>query len=334
MLKILTQTDGVSGNEEKIREIIRGEAYKYCDSVEIDPMGNLICRKNGSPGRKTVLLSAHMDEVGFIINKITDDGYLKFDTVGGIDPKILLSQQIRINGLNGVISLKAVHLTTKEEREKPFGLEDLFIDIGAKSKAEAEKYVTVGDYCAFKSEYEEFGEGMIKAKALDDRAGCAILMEMLKKETDLNLICTFVTQEEVGLRGSKTAAYGLKPDFAIVVEGTTCNDLSGVSAERQVTKCGGGAAISVMDYSSVADEGLLKMLIETAEENNINWQYKASIRGGNDAGSISISGGGIRCASVSVPCRYIHSSVSVMSKSDYFAVCDLVGKFIDKAEEM
>lgn len=333
MLKILTETDGVSGNEEKVRGIIKKEVTPYCDEITVDSMGNMICRKYGEKNKPTVLLSSHMDEVGFIISKITDDGYLKFESVGGIDPKILLSQKVRLNGISGIISLKAVHLSTKEEREKAFKESDLFIDIGAKSKAEAEKYVMVGDYCAFESEYIEFGD-MIKAKALDDRAGCAILIDMLKKETKLNLICTFVTQEEVGLRGAKVAARGIKPDFAIVAEGTTCNDLTGVSVERRVTKSGGGAAISVMDYSSTANPEMVKILTEIADKNNIPWQYKASVRGGNDAGSISISAGGIKTASISVPCRYIHSPVSAMNKNDFYACRDLIGKFLEYAEEM
>ncbi len=333
MLKILTQADGISGDEKAVREIIKQGIEDYCDEITIDAMGNMICRKFGRRDAKTVLLSAHMDEVGFIITKITDEGYLKFESVGGIDTKILLSQKVRINGIKGIISLKAVHLSTKEEREKVFKESDLFIDIGAKSKAEAEEYVTVGDYCAFDSEYIEFGE-MIKAKALDDRAGCAILIEMLKKDTKLNLICCFVTQEEVGLRGSKTAVFDLKPDFAIVSEGTTCNDLSGVSEDKRVTKSGGGAAISVMDYSSTASPELVEILTKIATENDIPWQYKASVRGGNDAGSISVSGGGIKTASVSVPCRYIHSPVSAMNKNDFYACRDLIGKFLEYAEEM
>ncbi len=333
MLKILTRADGVSGNEMAVREIIKAEAEKFCDEIVIDPMGNMICKKFVSENAKTVLLSAHMDEVGFIISKITDDGYLKFESVGGIDTKILLSQRVRFNDIKGVISLKAVHLSTKEEREKVFKESDLFIDIGAKSKAEAEKYVTVGDYFAFDSEYIEFGD-MIKAKALDDRIGCMILIDMLKKEHKVNLICAFTTQEEIGLRGAKTAVYDLNPDLAVVCEGTTCNDLSGVPDEKRVTKSGGGAAISVMDLASTADKELLEALIKIAEDNNIPWQYKASIRGGNDAGAISISGGGIKTASVSVPCRYIHSPVSAMNKKDFIACRDLIGKFLEYAEEI
>ncbi len=333
MLKILTETDGVSGNEAAVREIIKREIKGYCDEIIIDSMGNMICKKYGNPNGKTVLLSAHMDEVGFIITKITDDGYLKFESVGGIDTKILLSQCVRINGIKGIISLKAVHLSTKEEREKIFKEKDLFIDIGAKSKAEAEKYVMVGDYCAFDSEYIEFGD-MIKAKALDDRTGCAVLIDMLKKDTEINLICNFVVQEEVGLRGARVAINGLKPDFAIVVEGTTCNDLTGIPDEKRVTKSGGGAAISVMDYSSTADCEIVEALINVAKSNRIPWQYKASIRGGNDAGAISIAGGGIKTASVSVPCRYIHSPVSAMNKNDFIACRRLIEKFLEYAEEM
>ncbi len=333
MLKILTECDGVSGNEDAVREIIRREAMKYADKITVDPLGNLICEKRGAAGAKTVLLSAHMDEVGFIVTKITEDGYLRFDTVGGIDTKILLSQKVKINNLSGVISFKAIHLQSKEEREKMFSINDLFIDIGAKSKEEAEKFVTVGDYCTFDSNYFEQGD-MIKAKALDDRAGCAILLEMLKKETKVNLICFFVTCEEIGLRGARAAISGYHPDFAIVAEGTTCNDLTGVPDEQRVTKFGGGAAISVMDYSSKASDELIEILTGIAKKSNIPWQFKASVRGGNDAGAISLAHGGIKTASISVPCRYIHSPVSAMNKKDFYACRDLIGKFLEYAGEI
>ncbi len=333
MLKILTETDGVSGCEGDVLRLIKREIEQYCDDIKIDNMGNMLCFKKGETGAKTVLLSAHMDEVGFIVTKITEEGFLKFESVGGIDTKILLSQKVRFKDIKGIISLKAVHLTEKEEREKVFREKDLFIDIGAKFKADAEKYVMVGDCFTFDSEYIEFGN-MIKAKALDDRAGCAILADMLKKKTRVNLICAFVTREEVGLRGAAAAFDGIKVDYAVVVEGTTCNDLPGVSKERKVTESGGGAAISVMDSSSVANRELVEMLVKIADENNISHQFKASVRGGNDAGAICVANGGIKTASISVPCRYIHSPVSVMNKSDYTACCDLIGKFLEYAEEL
>ncbi len=333
MLKLLTETDGVSGNEEAVRDIIFAEVSPFCSETKIDSMGNLICFKKGRKGGKTVLLSAHMDEVGFIITKITDEGFLKFETVGGIEPKILLSQMVRKGDLKGIISLKAVHLLTKEERDKVFSESELFIDIGAKSKEEAEKVVSVGDYFAFDSEYISQGD-MIKAKALDDRVGCAALIDALKKEWDANLICTFVVQEEVGLRGAKAAVYGLKPDFAIVVEGTTCNHMPGIPEEKRVTRFGGGVAVSIMDMGSVANRELVSKITAIAEENKINWQYKASVKGGNDAGAISISEGGIKTASLSVPCKYIHSSVSAMNKNDYQSCKELIEKIIENAEEI
>ena len=333
MLKVLTDLDGVSGNEKAVRDIIFAEVSPFCSEIKTDSMGNLICFKKGRKGGKTVLLSAHMDEVGFIITKITDEGFLKFETVGGVEPKILLSQVVRKGDLKGIISLKAVHLLTKEEREKAFSESELFIDIGAKSKEEAEKVVSLGDYFAFDSEYISQGD-MIKAKALDDRVGCTVLIDALKKEWDANLICTFVVQEEVGLRGAKAAVYGLKPDFAIVVEGTTCNDLPEIKDYQRVTEFGGGVAISVMDSASVGDCELISKIINVADTNKIKWQYKASTRGGNDVGAISISGGGIKTASISVPCKYIHSSVSCMNKNDYLSCKELIEKIIENAEEI
>ncbi len=333
MLKILTETDGVSGNERAIAELISSYATPFCDECVIDNMSNVICRKKGKKGDKTVLLCAHTDEVGFIINKITDDGYLKFETVGGVETKILLSQKVRKGDIKGVISLKAVHLTDKDERDKIPEENDLYIDIGASSKSDALNYVEVGDYFAFDSDYIEQGN-MIKAKALDDRVGCAIMLEMLKKEWDCNLICAFVTCEEVGHIGALTALENISADYAIILEGTTCNDMCGVPDEKRVTKSGGGIAVSVMDYGSVANPELVNILIKIAEENGINWQYKASVRGGNDARVVSVSKGGIKTASLSVPCKYIHSPVSVMNKNDFKSGIELVSKFLENAEEL
>lgn len=331
MLKILTETDGVSGSESAVAELILREIKPFCDNVSKDNMGNLICYKKGKTGGKTVLLSAHMDEVGFIVNKITEDGYLRFECVGGVEPKILLSQKVRKGNIKGVISLKAIHLTDKSMRDKIPKVSELYIDIGAKTKDEAERCVTLGDYFAFDSDYIEQGD-MIKAKALDDRVGCAILIEMLKREWDADLICAFVTCEEIGHLGAISAMFDVTADYALVIEGTSCNDISGATDDKRVTINGGGVAISVMDYGSVASPDVLEKLIDVAEKNGIKWQYKASIRGGNDAAVVSISGGGIKTASLSVPCRYIHSGVSCMNKNDYLSCKKLVEKFIEDAE--
>ncbi len=335
LLKKLTEAAGVSGYENEVRKIIIDEIKDFCTAMRIDSMGNLIVyksAKNNSDEAKTILLSAHMDEVGFIITEITDEGYLKFETVGGIEAKILVSKRVKINGLCGVISFKAVHLCTKEEREKKIEENMLYIDIGAKNRKDAEKYVSKGDYCTFDSEYVEFGN-MIKAKALDDRLGCAIMAEIIKKDLPVNLFCTFTVQEEVGLRGAKSAIYGINPDYAIVIEGTTCNDMTGVPENLRVTKSGDGVAISILDSASKADEELRNLLIESAKKHNIKYQFKASTSGGNDAGAIHLANGGIKTCSVSVPCRYIHSPISTMHKNDFEACRDIVMAFIEDCAE-
>ncbi len=329
MIKILTEAFGVSGYEMPVADIIYEEVKSFCTNVSFDNMGNLRTFKKSKRNNATrVLLSAHMDEVGLIVTGITDDGYLKFATVGGIEPQVLIAQRVVVNGHKGVISLKAVHLTTAEERKKKLSQDMLYIDIGAKDKAEADKVVKLGDYCAFDSEYIEFG-CQVKAKALDDRIGCAIMIDILKKDWEVDLYCNFTVQEEVGLRGARVASRGINPDYAVVIEGTTCNDLTGVEQHLQVTKSGDGPAISVLDSASRGNDELIKLLKQSAETHDIPYQYKASTAGGNDAGSICICDGGIKTASVSVPCRYIHSPVCVMNKSDFENCKRLIEAFLE-----
>ena len=339
MLKQLCEAFGVAGHEFEVRALIEEAIKPYCDSVRTDNLGNLIAVKRAKSvvNHNYIMLSAHMDEVGFIITKITDDGYLKFDTVGGIDTAILPSQRVKINDTSGIIGVKAIHLTSKSEREQPLKISDLYIDIGAKDAAEAEKCITVGDYAGFVSNYIEFGDNSIKAKALDDRAGCAILIEMLKYDWKFDLYCAFTVQEEVGLRGAKVAATAIKSEvsadslYALVVEATTCNDLPNVPEHLQVTKLGGGPAISILDSASLANRELMETLKSAAENNDIPYQFKASTKGGNDAGAIGLAG--IPVASVSVPCRYIHSPVCTMDKRDFANTQQLVFQFLRKMEE-
>jgi len=240
---------------------------------------------------------------------------------------------VRCGDVRGVISLKAIHLVEGDERDKIPKENELYIDIGASSKEDAEKYVKAGDYFAFDSDYVCQGD-MIKAKALDDRVGCALLMEMLKRDWNCNLICAFVTCEEIGHLGAISALENIEADYALVIEGTSCNDMAGVPDEKRVTNFGGGIAISVMDYGSVANPELVEKLIDVAEKNSVKWQYKASVRGGNDARVISTRKGGIKTASLSVPCKYIHSPISIMNKNDFESGLKLVEKFLEVAEEI
>ncbi len=328
MLKNYTELFGVSGCENAVRNKILADIKSYITSYEIDSMGNLVAYKNVGEDKKTIILSAHMDEVGLIVTGITKDGMLKFDTVGGIDESVLVSKKVYSGDIYGVIGIKPFHHCSKAEKDEVPSLEDLFIDIGAKNEEEAMKVVTPGDYFGFVSDYTEFGDGFIKAKALDDRVGCCAIVEALKEDYDVNLICLFNVQEETGLRGAKGSVYGKSADYAIVVECTTANDLTGVKPNMTVTTLGGGAAISVMDSASIADRELFRMLVETAEKNKIMYQKKRAATGGNDAGAIHIGMGGIKTCSVSVPSRYIHSPSSVIKKSDYDSVKNLVIAFL------
>ncbi len=329
MLRKLTESFGVSGYETPVADIIYNEVKKFCTDIKYDNMGNLkVFKKSKNNSLKKVLLSAHMDEVGLIVTDVTEDGYLKFASVGGIEPEVLIAQRVRLNGRSGVISLKAVHLTTAEERKQKLTEDKLYIDIGARDKAEALKVAKRGDYCVFDSEYIEFGN-QIKAKALDDRVGCAIMIEILKKDWDVDLCCNFTVQEEVGLRGARVASRGISPDYAIVIEGTTCNDLTGIDANLRVTQSGAGPAISILDSASKGDAELIGLLEKSAIEHSIPYQFKASTAGGNDAGAICITDGGIKTASLSVPCRYIHSPVCVMNKSDFENCRRLVEAFLE-----
>ena len=328
MLKNYTEIFGVSGCEDAVRNRILTDIKPYITSYEIDSMGNLVTYKNAGKDKKTIILSAHMDEVGLIVTGITKEGMLKFDTVGGIDESVLVSKKVCSGNIHGVIGVKPFHHCSKTEKNEVSSLDDLFIDIGAKSKEDAKEYVSPGDYFSFVSDYVEFGDGFIKAKALDDRLGCYAIVEALKEDYDVNLICLFNVQEETGLRGAKASVYGKSADYAIVVECTTANDLTGVKPNMMVTTLDGGAAISVMDSASIGDTELLNMLINIAEKNGIKYQKKRAATGGNDAGAIHIGMGGIKTCSVSVPSRYIHSPSSVIKKSDYVCVKNLVIAFL------
>jgi putative aminopeptidase FrvX len=331
LLKDLTEAIGVSGNEKSVRDIIIEKIKDYCDEINVDGMGNLYAVKRSDKlNTKRVMLAAHMDEVGMIVTGITEAGFIKFKPIGGIDPRILLSKRVVIGEkhIYGVIGIKAIHLQKPDERRQAVKLEDMYIDIGAKNKEDAEKMIKLGDYIGFDSKYKEFGDGLVKAKALDDRVGCAIIIDILKQRYDFELYGCFTVQEEVGLRGAQVASYRIEPDIALVIEGTTCSDVPETKEHQYSTVLGEGPALSIMDAKTYYDKNITKSLYETAVKNNIKVQYKKSIYGGNDAGKIHISRQGVPTASISVPCRYIHSSVSVMNKSDYEECKRLVSSWL------
>ena len=337
LLKELCLLNGVSGDEDEVRNYIYNYIKSYVDDVKIDKSGNIIAIKKAFHPKGTnkslkVMLSAHMDEVGFIISGFTQNGGLKFKPIGGIDERILPAKRVIIgpDKISGVIASKPFHLKTKEERERTPKFKDLYIDAGFDSREEAEKFVSPGDYAGFDSDFAFFGESRIKAKALDDRVGCVSIMQMLKIRYSFDLYGCFTVQEEVGLRGSQTAAYQVAPDIAIVLEGTTCSDVPGVNEADFSTKMGKGPAVTIMDKTCCYDRHLTEFIYETALANNIPVQYKQTTTGGNDAGKIQGQKYGCKVAAISLPCRYIHSPVSVMDINDFDAYMMLVQKVLER----
>ncbi len=322
LIKELTDLNGVSGNENEVREYIKSRINGLCDSIEIDTIGNIIAYKKGSSGKLKVMLSAHMDEVGFMVSGYMEKGFLKFKSVGGIDSRILPGKRVVVGKkrLEGVIGAKPLHQQSSEERDRIAKIKDLYIDIGADTKEEAEKLAPLGEFIAFDSDYVELGKDCIKAKALDDRVGCAVLMEVLKYNFEFDLYACFTVQEEVGLRGAQVAAFKIMPDLALVLEGTTCADVPEVKPFDFSTELGNGAALTLVDRTCYSDRKLVQFLYDTAVKNGIKVQYKQTTTGGNDAGQIQRTGSGVKTASISVPCRYIHSPVSIMSRSDFECV--------------
>lgn len=328
-LKEFTKINAVSGNETVLRKKIRELTEPYADSITVDTMGNLIVFKKGkNPNGKKVIVSAHMDEVGFIISGITEDGFLKFKSVGGIDERILLAQRVVIGEkkIPGVMGIKAIHLQSPSDRKSVIKEKDMYIDIGAKNKKQAEKMVSLGDYAAFDTEYTEFGDGMIKAKAIDDRAGCAILCELAKGEYQNDMYLCFCVQEEVGLRGAKILARRINADVAIILEATTCSDVANLKPHQYATQLGLGPAISIMDRASFSDKELNGFIVNIAENEKIPYQFKKTAMGGNDAGAYQTASVACKTAVISLPCRYIHSPVSCCKKQDFENMYRLANK--------
>lgn len=337
MLKALSECFGPCGCEEEVRKFIIEKVRPYADRMMVDMMGNLYVYKKGASSEKVLMLAAHMDEVGFIVSDITADGYLKFKTVGGIDSRVLVSKNVVVGEkrVHGVIALKAVHLQTADERKNAVRESGLRIDIGAKTADEAKQYVKIGDYATFDTSCMPFGEGRRIGKAFDDRAGCAVLCDVVReKDLPYDTYFCFTVQEEAGCRGAEIAANRICPTAALVIEGTTCSDVSDVPAAMEVTTLGGGAALSIADRGAYSDKTLTQKLYALAEENGIAVQYKRTTMGGNDLRSIQRSGNGVIGAAVSVPTRYLHSPASVISEKDFESVKEIAKLFVMQAEEL
>jgi len=286
------------------------------------------------------MFAAHMDEVGFIVTDITKDGFLRFAPVGGINANAVFGRRVVVNSkgddrIVGVIAGKPVHLLSDKEKNSQPKIEDLFIDIGACDKSQAEAIVAPGDYCYFIGNFDELNSerncnDLIRAKAIDNRLGCAIMLDMLKQELEYDCVFAFTVQEEIGCRGAAAAAFNLEPDICVVLEATTACDTAGVEDGDKVCELGGGAVVSFMDKGTVYDRELYNITLETAKENNIKTQTKSKIVGGNDASIIHKSMGGIRTIAVSAPCRYIHTPFCMASIGDINGMRTLAGQLLCK----
>lgn len=326
LLRRLCALNGISGREDRVRDEILAEIRPYCKSVTVDPLGSIIAEKEGCrrPVRR-LMLDAHMDEVGLIVTYISDDGQLHFESVGGIDEKVLAGIPVRVGDrlLPGVIGVKPVHLCRGEEADKPVAKKELTIDIGADSRAEAEKWAAPGDSVTFDSPYHA-EHGVLYGKAFDDRAGCAALIELIRSDLPYDMTFAFAVQEELGLRGAQAAAYTVAPDAAIVLESTTAGDIADVPQSRAVCRMGQGAVISFMDRATSYDRAFYALAFDSARRAGVPAQAKTAVAGGNDSGAIHQSRGGVRTVAVSVPCRYLHAPMGMIAKSDYTAVLETV----------
>ena len=331
-VKTLCALSGVASFEDPVREYLMEQAKPYADDMRVDALGNLIVFKKGakSTGNK-LMLCAHMDEVGLIIKRITDDGYLKFAAIGGIDRRVLIGKRVFIgwNRVPGIIGLKAVHLTTAEERGKVPRLEEYYLDIGAKDKEEAESLVELGDFAVFDNECLEYGNGMFKAKAIDDRVGCAVMLKMLQRDLPMDCVFAFTVQEEVGTRGAFGAAFSVTPEIALVLETTTAADLPGIKGQKRVCAPGQGPVISLMDGGTIYDKELFQLMCDTADSIGIPWQVKHYIAGGNDSRVIQRTKGGVRVAGLSAAVRYLHAPTSVGAIKDFEQMLTLTEAFVD-----
>ncbi len=335
LLEKLSNARGVSGNEAEVREILIEAVKDRVDEYRVDTMGNLITLKKAKGARAgafKVMVVAHMDEVGLMIVHHDSNGLLRFRKVGGIDDRVLLSKVVLIgkDKIPGIVGVKPIHLLKPKERDQVMECDSMTIDIGAKSKEEAQALVKIGDYATFATEFAEMDDGLVKGKALDDRTGCATLVEILKRDYPFNLYGVFTAQEEVGARGARVAAYAIEPNYAFALESTVCDDSPKTKDVSPVTRVGNGPAITFMDRGLIADRRLVNLLIETAKENRIPYQFKQAIAGGTDVGQIHITKEGAPSVAVAVPTRYIHSPVSLLSKHDFENTIALMTRTLPK----
>ncbi len=341
MLKEITETSGVPGYEKDIRELIRKYVEPLGEILE-DRLGSLIVRKEGEKESPKIMLSAHMDEIGFMVKSITKDGFIKFLPLGGWWDQVLLSQRVIIKTIKGdiigVIGSKPPHILTEEERKKVLEKKDMYIDIGAKSEEEAKEMgVSPGDPIIPQSEFTPlYNNKLLLGKAWDDRVGCALGIEILRELHNLlhpnTIYVSFTVQEEVGLRGATTSSYLINPDVGIILESDIATDVPGTEQEKPIS-LGKGPSLILYDATMIPNSNLRRLFIETAKTLNIPLQFSVLERGGTDGGRIHINAKGVPSIVIGVPARYIHSHAGIIHLDDFLTAKNLILEVIKRLDQ-
>ncbi len=337
LLKRLSEAHSIPGSENEVRRMMAEELKNHCDSVETDQLGNLIAKKGD--GKKKVMLAAHMDEIGLMVKHIDKNGFIKFTTLGGFSDQTLLNQRVMVHTekgvLTGVIGSRPPHLMKPDERKKVVEYKDMFIDAGAKDKKAAEKVgISIGDFITFDRSFRELNEDLVTGKAFDNRVGCAALIEVMKRvKTDYAVFAVGTVQEEVGLKGARTSAFRINPDYAIAIDVAVAGDYPGIKEEESSLKLGSGPTIDLADASGrgiITHPRVKELLIKTAVENKIPYQLSVGEGGTTDATAIHLTREGIPTGAVSVPTRNIHTPVEVASLKDIKNAVELIVKSLQK----
>ncbi len=337
LLRKLAETHGISGYENEVRAIIEAELDDYADEISIDKLGNLIATRHGK--KPSVMLAAHLDEIGLMVKHINDEGFITFSPIGGWFDQTLLNQRVilqaRGGGLYGVIGSKPPHGMKKEEREKVIKLEDMFIDVGARSREEVEQMgISVGTPIVLDRHLADLGNERVTCKAFDNRAGVAVMIEALKRTTtDCEVYAVGTVQEEVGLKGARTSAYALMPDVALAIDVDVAGGHPGIEKKDRPVELEKGPVITVSDASGrgiITPPAVLKWLKETAAQYNIEYQLSVEDGGNTDASVIHLTKSGIPTGIVSIPTRYIHSPVELLSLRDLTNCAELIARALER----
>ena len=337
LLAEICEVAGAPGYEQKVRDLVLKNIEGTVDSIEQDNIGNIYAIKKGKDNSKRVMISAHMDEIGFMVKHIDDNGFLRFHTLGGFDAKTLTAQRVIVHGkkdLIGVMGSKPIHIMTAEERAKVVHLSDFFIDLGLTAE-EVKKQVSIGDVITRDRQLIEMGE-CVNCKSIDNRVSVYILIETLKLMENLpyDVYGVFSVQEEVGLRGANVAAHNINPDFGFGLDTTIAYDLPDSKPEEQITKLGAGVAIKIMDASTICDYRMIRYQKEIADKYNIKWQPEVLPMGGTDTAAIQRSGkGGAISGAVSIPTRHLHQVIEMAHKADIEASVQLLKHCVENIDQ-